>query len=132
MIPLAIKSLPWRYIAPALAVLALLFAVYGAGVKHERARWKPRVDLAIRERDAARGNVTALQQAIQARNAAIELEAGKTRAAQDKAAVAVRKAQERERALAGMRGKLANAARSVPTEAGCAVQPVARDMWKVL
>lgn len=127
-----LRALPWRYIAPALAVAGALWFAFDTGRDSMRAKLQSRIDLAIRERDAARSNVAALQEAIVARNAAIEVAAGKTRAAQDMAAGAVRKAQERDRALAGVRGKLADAARSVPGEPGCAVPDAVRVAWGVM
>lgn len=129
----AIGMLPWRRILPVVGVVtgiaAALWFVFDAGRDSMAAKLQPRIDLAERERDAARGNVKALQDAIAARNAAIEIAAGKTKAAQDKAAEANRRAQERGKALAGVKAQLAEAARSVPTETGCVVQPVVRDAW---
>lgn len=115
----ALKALPWRWIAPALAVAGLLFAVYGAGVKRERARLTPKIEAAQRERDIARLNADAFNAALGKATAAAERAGKQTAAAQDRAAEAARTAQERGKALVGVRARLDAATRPVAPVAGC-------------
>lgn len=123
------RRLPWRYIGLAIVVVSALGIAFDTGRDNMRAKLQPRIDLLTRERDTARANVATLKAAVARHTRDAKIAAGKTKAAQDMAADAVMMAQERGRALAGMKAPLADASRAVPAEAGCAVPDVARKAW---
>ena len=105
----------WRYIAGALAIAALLFALHSwgnkreaEGVAKERATWQPVVA------------------AIKVRNA--EIEAMRLASVSASAAVdnATERAVEARKATAGLQARLKAAGRA---KGGCAVAPVNREGW---
>ena len=126
---LFLRALPWRIIAPALGVLALLWAAYNfAHGRGQRSR-DGEVAVLTKERDAAQSNADLLEAAVQHQNAAVRLAEAKGAAAQDQASQAVRMAQERDRALVGMRRRLEAAARPQAPLPGCVVPDAVKDAW---
>jgi hypothetical protein len=126
---LAFKLLPWRIIAPALGViLTLLGAYHWAHGRGQRSR-DGEVAVLTKERDAAQSNADLLEAAVQHQNAAVRLAEAKGAAAQNQASQAVRMAQERDRALAGMRRRLEAAARPQAPLPGCVVPDAVKDAW---
>lgn len=126
---MALKLLPWRYIAAALGVILILLAAYHwAHGRGQRSR-DGEVAVLTKERDAAQSNADLLEVAIQHQNAAARLAEAKGKAAQDQAASAVRMAQERDRALAGMKRRLEAAARPQAPLPGCVVSDAVKDAW---
>ncbi len=126
------RRLPWRYIGPAIGAALALWAAYDWAWQRGHDSRNPEVALLIRERDAAKANVATLEAAVVRQNAAVAEAAAKGKAAQDTAAGAVRMAQEREKRLAGVKGRLDAATRAVPAQDGCAVPDAVRDWWRVM
>ena len=67
---LFLRGLPWKIIAPILAVLALLFAVYKAGEHSERGKWQKREAQAV---EAQRAREAAMQAQVDAAGAALSM-----------------------------------------------------------
>jgi ATPase subunit of ABC transporter with duplicated ATPase domains len=121
--------LPWRYIGAAAGVIALLWAAYSwAYARGVRSRDSEVARLAV-ERETAISNAATLEAAIARQNAAARTAEAQTKAAQDMARNAARMAQERDRALAGVKARLDAAARSGGDVAGCEVPVAAREAW---
>lgn len=129
---MALKLLPWRIIAPALGVILIFLAAYNWA--HERGQRSRDGEVAtlVRERDAAQSNADLLEAAVQHQNAAVRLAQAKGAAAQDQAASAVRMAQERDKALAGMKRRLEAAARPQASLPGCVVPDAVSDVWRAM
>ena len=125
-----VRGLPWRYIGPAIGAALALWAAYNWSWQRGHDSRDGEVATISRERDAARANVGTLEAALVQQNAAIAAAADKTRAAQDAAAEARKRAQERDRQLAGLRARLDAAARSGEPVAGCDVPDAVGDAWE--
>jgi hypothetical protein len=74
-------------------------------------------------------NVELLEVAIARQNAAARTAEAQAKVAQDMAAKAVRTAQERDKALAGVRGRLDAVARSGGVVAGCETPSAVVEAW---
>lgn len=122
-----IRSLPWRRMLPVAGIAAALWFAFDTGRDNMRAKLQPRIDLLTREREAARANIGVLEAAMVRQNAAIADAAAKGRAAQDKAADAARGGRERDKAVAGLMGRL-DAVRA--SDGRCVTPGAVHEAWK--
>ncbi len=127
-----LSRLPWRYIGAAVGVLALMWAAYGwAHHRGVRSRDGEVARLTV-ERETAVSNAATLKAAIARQNAASRTAEAQAKAAQDVARNAARMAQERDKALAGVKARLDAAARSGGDVAGCEVPGAVREAWTAM
>jgi hypothetical protein len=118
-----------RYAAAGIGAVALLWLAYSwAHERGQRSRDNEVATLAA-DRDVAKANADLLEVAIARQSDAIKLAEVKSNAAQDMAAKAVRTAQERDKALAGVRGRLDAVARSGGAVAGCETPSAVVEAW---
>lgn len=119
-------ALPWRYVLPGIGAALALWAAYdwakGVGY-HSRDK---EVATLIQERDTARANVATLQGALDGQNKAIALAGQVTKQAQDIAAEAARGGRERDKAVAGLMGRL-DAVRA--SEGRCVTPGAVHEAW---
>ena len=118
-----IRALP--YAGAALAVAAALWWTYDAG----RDSRDGEVARLIAERDVAASNAVAMRAAVSRQNALVDAWAVEGQAAKERAAAAVRTAQERGKTLAGVMGRLEAAERASGLQGACAVPDAVREGW---
>ena len=107
MIPIAVLSrLPWKYIGAAVAVAGALYGAYSWAYGRGHDSRNGEVATLTQERDTARDNVATMEGAIAGQNKAIALAGEVTARAQGLAADAARGGRERDKAVAGMMGRL--------------------------
>jgi hypothetical protein len=118
-----------RYAAAGIGAVALLWLAYSWA--HERGQRSRDNEVAtlVADRDVAKANADLLEVAIARQNAAARTAEAQAKVAQDMAAKAVRTAQERDKALAGVRGRLDAVARSGGVVAGCETPSAVVEAW---